>query len=201
MTQPFEQQQKPSPSIFSANGRLGRLSYAAWNFFVYFIAIVAVGAAYGVLSPIIDANSPHASLDFSNLATILGGLFIVLLFIIIMYMGFILSIKRLHDLDKIGWICLLNFVPLVSFFFTFYLLYAKGTEGSNTYGAVRTTKTWEKIIGWPMLVLPILSVIAAIGIFINLASSPKSVTEISKETTYIEQKIASKPVASAVKPS
>jgi uncharacterized membrane protein YhaH (DUF805 family) len=46
-----------------------------------------------------------------------------------------MGIKRLHDLDKSGWLYLLGFVPIVNFFFAIYLIVWKGTDGVNKYGA------------------------------------------------------------------
>ncbi|MBF7688677.1 DUF805 domain-containing protein [Acinetobacter rathckeae] len=193
MTQPFEQQQNRSPSIFSANGRLGRLSYAAWSLFTLFIIAVVAGGGFSILEPMRHGDSSNAQLTV---------LVLILIAIPIFYVTVVLGIKRLHDINKVGWLFLLNFVPLVSFFFTFYLLYAKGTQGPNTYGPVPTTKTWHKVLGWPTLAMPIVIGFAAIAsIIYSSTMTPTSVTEISKETTYIEQKIASEPVASLVKGS
>jgi uncharacterized membrane protein YhaH (DUF805 family) len=44
-------------------------------------------------------------------------------------------VKRLHDLNKSGWLWLLGLIPLVNVFFGIYLLFGKGTEASNDYGA------------------------------------------------------------------
>jgi uncharacterized membrane protein YhaH (DUF805 family) len=46
-----------------------------------------------------------------------------------------MGIKRLHDLNKTGWLYLLGLVPIVNFFFAIYLIVWKGTEGDNRYGA------------------------------------------------------------------
>ena len=43
-------------------------------------------------------------------------------------------VKRLHDLNKSGWLWLLALIPLVNLFFGIYLLFGKGTEGANDYG-------------------------------------------------------------------
>lgn len=44
------------------------------------------------------------------------------------------GVKRLHDLDKSGWLYLLVLVPVVNFVFALYLLFADGTVGPNQYG-------------------------------------------------------------------
>lgn len=195
-----QQPSHTSPSIFIADGRLGRLSYAAWTFLILFLVTLGGGIIYGICLFVFGVDPTTSQLDLSNITIITGLILTILLVLLLIYMNFVLAIKRLHDLDKVGWICLLNFVPGVSFFFTFYLMYAKGTTGENNYGAPKPTKIWEKIIGWPMLLMPIIFVLAIIGAIIYSNSISNTVTKISEQTTYIEHKIASDPVASAVKP-
>ncbi len=48
---------------------------------------------------------------------------------------YMLIIRRLHDLNKTGWLCLLITIPGVNVFFSLYLLFVPGTIGANDYGA------------------------------------------------------------------
>lgn len=65
--------------------------------------------------------------------------FSLILFLAIMAVcmlsGLSLSVRRLHDLNRSGWICLLFFVPILNVFLWYYLFCHKGTEGENQYGA------------------------------------------------------------------
>ena len=45
-----------------------------------------------------------------------------------------LQIRRLHDLDKSAWFVLLSAIPGVNLLFGLYLLFFKGTDGTNQYG-------------------------------------------------------------------
>lgn len=45
------------------------------------------------------------------------------------------GVKRLHDLNKSGWLILLMFIPIVNAIFGLYMLFADGTVGPNQYGA------------------------------------------------------------------
>lgn len=45
------------------------------------------------------------------------------------------GVKRLHDLNKSGWLILLCCVPIVGWIFALYMLFADGTVGPNPYGA------------------------------------------------------------------
>ena len=53
---------------------------------------------------------------------------------IILWVDFYSDIKRLHDVDKSGWWALIMLIPLVNLCLGIYLLFAKGTEGSNRFG-------------------------------------------------------------------
>ena len=48
--------------------------------------------------------------------------------------GFMLAVRRLHDLDRPAWWIIGNFVPIVNIALSLYLLLAKGTDGPNQYG-------------------------------------------------------------------
>ena len=48
---------------------------------------------------------------------------------------FTLVIRRLHDLNRSGKFAILLFIPVVSFFLMLYLIFAKGTDGENRFGA------------------------------------------------------------------
>ena len=48
--------------------------------------------------------------------------------------GFMIVIRRLHDLDRPGWWCIGAIIPIVNFVLAIYLLFFKGTDGSNQYG-------------------------------------------------------------------
>ena len=61
-------------------------------------------------------------------------------------------VKRLHDLNKSGWLWLLGLIPLVNLIFGIYLLFGKGTADSNDYGNP-PTKLLRKIrIGPPSII-------------------------------------------------
>ena len=64
-------------------------------------------------------------------ASVIFGLLLIPLFISSVSLG----IRRLHDLDKSGWMILIYAVPLLNAVFGIYLLAAKGTDGPNRFGA------------------------------------------------------------------
>lgn len=54
--------------------------------------------------------------------------------IVLYVLWLIASIRRCHDFDSSGFMCVLLFIPIISFFFCLYLLFKRGTLGSNGYG-------------------------------------------------------------------
>lgn len=133
-------------SGFSASGRFGRLSYLGWNMllavFVFFLAIIAA-----VMITVLSKSSPDSSLIY-----IFGGLFVIV-YIAMIYLSFVFSIRRLHDRNQTGWLSLLSLVPLVNLLFFIYLSCAKGDATENNYGSPRMTQGWEKVFAWIYIIL------------------------------------------------
>lgn len=98
--------------LFNAEGRVGRKDWIIW--------IVGIAIIFGILSWILGDRGQWVQALLSIIAGVAG-----------IFMG----IKRLHDLNKTGWLYLLAIVPIVNFFFALYLIFIKGTEGNNQYGA------------------------------------------------------------------
>lgn len=146
-----------SDSGLSANGRFGRLSYLAWNmllgFFLMFCGVLAVFSIPNMTS-LIAGETPSL------------GLFvpIIVIYIVLIYCTYIFAIRRLHDLNKTGWLSLILLIPLVGLFFWVYISCAKGDEGTNIYGAPRITRGWEKVLGWIYIIMLPLSLIFAIAV-------------------------------------
>ena len=98
--------------LFNADGRIGRRDWIIW--------LVAIAIMFGILGWIFNDSETWVQAILSIIAGIAG-----------IFMG----IKRLHDLDKTGWLYLLAIVPIVQIFFAIYLIVWKGTEGDNKYGS------------------------------------------------------------------
>ena len=54
--------------------------------------------------------------------------------IYMIYAMCVLCIKRLHDLNRTGWLSILVIIPFLNVFFVAYLCLKKGDPGSNDYG-------------------------------------------------------------------
>lgn len=67
----------------------------------------------------------------------LPAVFVLLL--VLLYLGLIIpniavTIRRLHDQDKTGWLYLLNFIPYIGWLIVMVLMCLDGTRGPNQYG-------------------------------------------------------------------
>jgi uncharacterized membrane protein YhaH (DUF805 family) len=145
MNSPFENQSIPQDSPFKANGRFGRLSYAAWTFLFTFVLVIAIMLIIFTFGLTQNEGAPGFTAP--------GMISIGILYIVGIYINFVFAIRRLHDRNNTGWLSLLMLVPLVNIGFAVYLFAAKGTEGTNDYGPQRPTLGWERVLGWIYIVL------------------------------------------------
>lgn len=101
--------------LFSSEGRISRSSIWAYNGLSLIISIVSIIA-------FLSNNG-------------LGVVLLPLWFLISVYTGIMVQIKRYHDHDKSGWWVLTGFIPLYNIWATIELLFLRGTKGPNRYGA------------------------------------------------------------------
>lgn len=69
-----------------------------------------------------------------------GGLTVVfVLILVLLWLGLIVpniavTVRRLHDQDKTGWLYLLNFIPYIGWLIVMVLMCIEGTRGPNQFG-------------------------------------------------------------------
>ena len=145
-------------SALSPNGRFGRLSYLGWNMLMTFSLLIIIG--------MIAAFSPGLFMDSSTLAgsAMVATVLIGLAYLVMLYFSFVFTIRRLHDRNHTGWLSLLILIPLVNLIFILYLIFAKGDDRPNQYGPRRSTRTWEKVLGWLYFLIFPLAILAAIAL-------------------------------------
>jgi len=144
-------------SVFSANGRLGRMRYIA-----YAMGFAILGQILSNLMVGIAALIPNEAGGFISMIGI------AIVFITVLVISIMLAVQRLHDLDKTGWLYLLMLVPILNLIFGLYLLFAPGSASSNRFGNPPPPNgTGVVIVGWIMIVMfvvAIIGIIAAIAI-------------------------------------
>lgn len=102
--------------LFSYEGRVDRLTY--W------ISQVVFYVLFFILVPFI--STPDSDFNFN---------WSLLLLIIPFWFSFVITIKRLHDIDCSGWWILINFIPYLGPIIMFIVLgFIAGTDGSNRFG-------------------------------------------------------------------
>ena len=174
---PFQQDQNIQPQIqkadhpLSPEGRFGRLSYLAWLFIIGMIytCLLGISVALGLFAFFNSAERSIEALFNSFLG--LSALALIVVSIVAMFVAMIcITIRRLHDLNKSGWLCLIFLIPLVGTIFSIYVMAAKGTDGENKYGFKRPTEQTEKVIGSLYLVLMIVYLLVMIPLMFNMQS-------------------------------
>lgn len=103
------------------NGRASRSEYW-WAYLSIFLIAIAVGLFVGLLSGV--------SSTLSGIVAIVLGIF----YLVIIIPSISIGVRRLHDVDKSGWLMLLCIVPLISLVLLYFFV-IKGTDGPNRFGA------------------------------------------------------------------
>jgi uncharacterized membrane protein YhaH (DUF805 family) len=104
------------------NGRLNRLAYFGRSLVVSVAAgVLSTGIAFALA---FSESTASAGLFLSTLVMI-AGVAATLVFVV----------KRLHDIERPGWHALLIAVPIYNLYLALLLLFQKGTDGPNPYGA------------------------------------------------------------------
>lgn len=122
---PYKEDKTFGEMFFRSRGRLNR-----WRYFKRSMILLLVEVL--LLMVLIAAFIEPARGDDISM---LGVTLMMLVLVIFLPPQYMLTTRRLHDLNKSGWFCLLMLVPFVNNIFPFYVLLAPGTVGPNEYGA------------------------------------------------------------------
>jgi uncharacterized membrane protein YhaH (DUF805 family) len=142
------------PQFFSMGGRIGRVRYIAYMIGVTFlsgIAAMILAALFGGI---------FAAMSIKSVGLIIA--LMVVAYIPMLFAMFVVMIRRLNDMDQSGWLSILTLIPIVGFFVSLWMLFARGSEGSNKYGQAPTeNSTAVVVVAW---VLGVFGIIFFIGI-------------------------------------
>ena len=145
------------PRFLSFHGRIGRLRYLAYGFGLSMLLMLAIIPLIGA-SALMGGGSPESMGPVTMI--LVGIIYVAAIVVSIMF-----AKRRLNDLNRSGWWCLLFLVPLVNFAITIYILFFPGTQGSNNFGpAPAANSTGVLVLAWIMIGIPLLGIIAAIAI-------------------------------------
>lgn len=115
---------------FSFNGRIRRIEYFLSGLISSLVGGIVWTIAFASMFVGIAAGDPTAAAGGSIFAILIG----IAAYIAIVWFGLAQGTKRLHDMDKSGWLILLLLVPILNVFWGLYMLFADGTVGPNQFG-------------------------------------------------------------------
>lgn len=144
------------PSIISFNGRIGRLRYLAYAMGINFVLML-------VMVPIMGASAFMGGSPESMSAV--SMVLIAVLYIATIVVSVMFAKRRLNDLNRSGWWCLLFIVPIANLLLALYMLFFPGTDGDNNWGpAPEANSLGVLILGWMVPAFFVLGIVAAIAI-------------------------------------
>lgn len=110
-------------------GRSRRREY--WSFALFYLLFLAVlNALFGTNEVIRGPNGFFYGSRLVGTGGVLGDLFALVSFI----PSLAVTVRRLHDQDRTGWLVLLILIPFFGWFALFVLMCLEGTRGPNQYG-------------------------------------------------------------------
>lgn len=116
--------------LFSFQGRINRAKFWLVHVVMWVVVLVVFGATLGSAAV---SSDPQAALQSVGLV---GGLILLVVYILALWIGLAIAAKRWHDRNKSAWWILIVFVPVVGGLW--YLIecgFLKGTTGPNKFGS------------------------------------------------------------------
>lgn len=101
-------------------GRARRKEY--WMFVLFY-------SIFLIITSILDIT---LGIDFGGTGT---GPITLLFYLVILIPGLAVTVRRLHDVGKSGWMILINFIPIIGGIWLLVLLLTNSNQGENKYGA------------------------------------------------------------------
>ncbi len=119
------------PKFISLSGRIGRMRYFVYATGLTMLFYLVVGVVAAILVPAFASGGEGAmGMVAIVLSTVALAAFVGML---IMTWGYM--VRRLNDINLSGWMSLLMLVPLANLILGLILIFKKGSQGGNDYGA------------------------------------------------------------------
>lgn len=115
--------------LFSFQGRVNRAKFWLVSIAMWVVMMVVFGVIFGGAAM---SSDPAAAMSSIGLV---GGIVLLIVYVLVLWIGLALGVKRWHDRNKSGWWILIIFVPFIGGLW--YLIecgFLKGTTGPNQYG-------------------------------------------------------------------
>jgi len=121
----------PYRRYFDFRGRSRRREY--WMFVLFTVLVNAVlDAVFGVRSSSFGPGGVNFAV---NVQGGIGGALSGIFGLVTVIPSLAVSVRRLHDQDRSGWLLLLAFIPFLGWFALLVLMCLEGTRGPNRFGA------------------------------------------------------------------
>lgn len=141
-------------SFWSHHGRISVLSY--WGMAALLtLALLVIGGILGFIALKVTGYDMASGGE----PPMMLWLILAPLFLIMMYVGICLAIKRLHDLNMVGWWVLVTFIPIVGLLFSLYMYFWPGKKTPNRFGGFRPALGWEKVLGIIFILLMVVGIV------------------------------------------
>lgn len=116
-------------------GRSRRREY--WSFWLLTIVAIVVAIALDNVLGLGGTSSTRGHLGSSGISAGIeasGGALTLVLLLAILVPSLAVGVRRLHDVDRSGWLLLIGAIPFVNLYLL-YLMVQPGTAGPNRFGA------------------------------------------------------------------
>jgi uncharacterized membrane protein YhaH (DUF805 family) len=107
-------------------GRAPRAEY--WWFFLFNFIF---GLALSIIDSIIGTQ---VTLNLGWGGKLMTGVLNMIYMLAVLIPGIAVSVRRLHDIGKSGWMCLIALIPFIGPIWLIVLLATDGNSGDNKYG-------------------------------------------------------------------
>ena len=120
--------------FFSPKGRLRRVDNIIATIILGILNAIVFTLVRYVKDPEQYFLSLGMSLEHAHYLMASISIIILLFLLVSMYCGWIIAIKRWHDMDYVGWWVLTLLIPLLGILAWLYMLFYPGTKGPNRFG-------------------------------------------------------------------
>ena len=124
-------QETYQPKFLSLSGRIGRMRYFVYAAGLTLLFYLVMGIAAALVIPGIMSAGQSAI----GVGAVIIGLIVMVGFIALMVMSWGYMVRRLNDINASGWLSLLILVPIANLVLGLVMLFKRGSEGRNQYGA------------------------------------------------------------------
>lgn len=111
----------------SFKGRARRSEYWWWALF----STLVIYGPFIILGLLTDGQGIEA---FPVAVQVVLSLIFMIILIGLLIPGLAVTVRRLHDSDRSGWLYLINFIPYVGWIVVFIFMLLPGTRGPNRHG-------------------------------------------------------------------